>query len=101
MASLPLDAFLDRAALDDVFDIPPSVIEGARDIAQRFYLEGRHRDAEVVCRALLAVNPRCPWARALYAATLRALGNPELAAAWSQPVAALSPICRDDARGVA
>jgi hypothetical protein len=101
MAALPPDAFLDRAALDDVFHIPASVIEGARDIAQRSYLEGRHRDAEVVCRALLAVNHRCPWARALYAATLRALGNPELAAAWSRPLPALEALPPDHARGAA
>jgi hypothetical protein len=83
MSALPIDAFLDQPPLDEVFEIPASVIDGARDIALRFYVEGRYGDAEVVCRALLAVNHQCPWARALYAATLRQLGLPELASAWS------------------
>jgi hypothetical protein len=75
MPALPLDDFLDDVHIDDVFEIPRSVLERARQLAHRCHVEGRHLDTEIMCRGLLAVDHECPWTRALYAAALRALGR--------------------------
>jgi predicted Zn-dependent protease len=67
--------FLERTSLRVLFDIPPALIDHARAMAYESHLAGRHDQAETLCRGLLAVDHRCWWTHALYAATLRDSGR--------------------------
>ena len=84
MPSLPLDDLLAGASLSEIFDIPAHVIDCARRMAYQSHLDGRHEDAALICRGLLAADHHCPWSRSLYAASLRALGHPAAALAQVQ-----------------
>jgi tetratricopeptide (TPR) repeat protein len=69
------DDLLDRTPLRALFDIPAALIDQARAMAYQCYRAGRHQQAELLCRGLLAVDHRCGWTHGLYAATLRDLGR--------------------------
>jgi tetratricopeptide (TPR) repeat protein len=69
------DDFLDRTPLRALFDIPAALIDQARAMAYECHLGGRHEQAELLCRGLLAVDHRCGWTYGLYAATLRDTGR--------------------------
>jgi tetratricopeptide (TPR) repeat protein len=69
------DDFLDRTPLRALFDIPAALIDQARAMAYECHRGGRHEQAELLCRGLLAVDHRCGWTYGLYAATLRDTGR--------------------------
>jgi cytochrome c-type biogenesis protein CcmH/NrfG len=70
------DDFLERTPVRALFDIPTALIDQARAMAYECHLAGRHEQAELLCRGLLAVDHRCWWTYSLYAATLRDTGRP-------------------------
>ena len=69
------DDFLERTPLRALFDIPPALIDQARALAYECHRGGRHEQAELLCRGLLAADHRCWWTYGLYAATLRDTGR--------------------------
>jgi hypothetical protein len=71
------DDFLDRTPLRVLLDVPAAVTHHARSLAYECHRGQRFHQAEELCRGLLALDHRCWWTHALYAATLRDLGRPD------------------------
>lgn len=67
--------FPDCTALRGLLGIPDDYFDHAMALAYRFHCAERHHDAEVMCRGLLAADPRNWWVSSLYAVTLLKLGR--------------------------
>jgi len=77
-------ALLERVTVRELLDIPPGVIDRARQLAHQLYRAGRLVEADVVCRGLIACDHRCAWTYSLHAAVLRRQGRLERAVAQVQ-----------------
>ena len=65
------DDFLALTPLRVLLAIPTAIIDRAKALAYECHRGGRHHEAQSLCRGLLAVDHRCGWTHALYAASLR------------------------------
>jgi hypothetical protein len=68
-------AFLARVPLRTLFDIPAEVIDRAKAMAYQCHQADRRQETQSLCRGLLAVDHRCWWTHALYAASLHSDGR--------------------------
>lgn len=73
-ATFDPETFFQLNPLRSFLPIPAEVLEQARATAYQLYRARRYRDAETMCRGLLAADPTHWWIYTLYAATLQKLG---------------------------
>src|SRR5262245_12147688 len=75
MSEPAVHEFLERTPMRALLGIPDEIPDQAMAVAYQAYRASQYRDAEVLCKGLLAADDRYWWVYSLYAAVLRNQGR--------------------------